>query len=119
MSAMTDETCTFCRIVNDRIGASVVYRDEHVVAFHDIHPVAPTHILIVPVKHIASLNDLQAGDEPLLTSLLSVAQKLARQEKLDRGGYRLVLNTGVDGGQSVFHLHIHLIGGRHMHWPPG
>ena len=88
-------------------------------AFRDIHPQAPTHILIVPNKHVDSLNDLHSEDQELFGRLFSLAAQLARQEKIDQSGYRLVVNTGRDAGQSVFHLHIHLLGGRQMRWPPG
>lgn len=116
---MSIELCVFCRIVNGQSDASVVYRDEQVVAFRDIHPVAPIHVLIVTTKHIASLNEVQAEDEKLLMQLLAVARRIAVQEGIDADGYRLVLNSGTNAGQSVFHLHVHLMGGRGMHWPPG
>lgn len=111
--------CIFCQIVNDEISANIVYRDKQVTAFRDIHPVGPTHILIVPNKHIGSLNELQAGDEALIEFMFTVARNLAAQENINQSGYRVVVNTGNDGGQSVSHLHLHLIGGRRMHWPPG
>jgi histidine triad (HIT) family protein len=116
---MYDESCVFCRIVGGGASAAIVHRDEWVVAFRDIRPVAPTHILIVPASHIASLSELKAEDEALWGRLFSVAHDLAVQEKVDSAGYRVVVNTGSDAGQTVFHLHLHLIGGRRMHWPPG
>ncbi len=116
---MPRAACPFCQIINTQSSASVVYRDEQVVAFRDIHPVAPVHILIVPIKHVNSLNDLEDGDSPLLMELFSAARKVAVQLGIDGDGYRLVLNTGANAGQSVFHLHVHLLGGRRMHWPPG
>jgi histidine triad (HIT) family protein len=115
---MTD-TCIFCRIVSNEAKATVVYRDEQVTAFRDIHPVAPTHILIVPNRHIESVNALEAGDEQLMGHLIRMAGKLAKEEGIDKGGYRLITNTGADGGQTVFHLHLHLIGGQRMRHPRG
>lgn len=112
-------TCVFCQIISGGTNADIVHRDERVLAFRDIRPVAPLHLLIIPRRHIASLNELQSEDEALLGELFSVARKLAIQEELDRSGYRLVLNTGANAGQTVFHLHLHLLGGRIMHWPPG
>ena len=109
----------FCRIVAGQAGATILYRDERVVAFRDIHPVAPTHILIVPSGHISSLNDLGGPDEPLLGHMLGVAHELAVREKVDGSGYRIVINTGPEAGQSVSHLHLHLLAGRRMQWPPG
>jgi histidine triad (HIT) family protein len=96
-----------------------VHRDAQVIAFRDAHPVAPVHILIVPVRHVASLNELHSEDDELLGRLFTVARAIALQEEVDQGGYRLVLNTGPDAGQSVFHVHLHLLGGRPMRWPPG
>ncbi len=116
---MTNELCVFCRIVAGQSPASIIYRDAQVVAFRDVRPVAPTHILIVPTQHIGSLDQVEGGDEELLSALLVTARKLAAQEGVDKGGYRLVLNTGANAGQSVFHLHLHLMGGRALHWPPG
>jgi len=115
---MTD-TCIFCKIVSNEAKATVVYRDEQVTAFRDIHPVAPTHILIVPNRHIESVNALEAEDEQLMGHLVRTAGKLAKEEGIDRSGYRLITNTGVDGGQTVFHLHLHLIGGQRMRHPMG
>jgi len=115
---MTD-TCIFCRIVSDEAKAAIVYRDEQVTAFRDIHPVAPTHILIVPNKHIESVNTLKGDDEQLIGHLFTTAGKLAQEEGIEKGGYRLITNTGIDGGQTVFHLHLHLIGGHRMRHPMG
>ena len=115
---MTD-TCIFCKIVSNEAKTSIVYRDEQVTAFRDIHPVAPTHILIVPNKHIESVNTLEAGDEQLIGHLFTTAGKLAKEEGIEKGGYRLIANTGIDGGQTVFHLHLHLIGGQRMRHPMG
>jgi histidine triad (HIT) family protein len=115
---MTD-SCIFCKIVSDEARATIVYRDDQVTAFRDIHPVAPTHILIVPNKHIESVNALESGDEQLVGHLFTVAGQLAKEEGVDKGGYRLISNTGIDGGQTVFHLHLHLIGGQRMRHPMG
>ncbi len=106
-------------MIENKAAVDAVYRDVRVFAFRDIHPVAPTHILIVPIRHIASVNEMQSGDAKLLGELIFVGQRLALQENIADSGFRLILNTGPDGGQTVFHLHLHLIGGRRMHWPPG
>ena len=106
------KNCIFCKIVANEAKATIVYRDEQVTAFRDIHPVAPTHILIVPNRHIDSVGTLEAGDEPLVGHLFIVARKLAEQEGISQGGYHLITNTGLNGGQTVFHLHLHLMAGR-------
>jgi histidine triad (HIT) family protein len=113
------ESCVFCRIVRGQATATIVYRDELVVAFRDIHQAAPTHILIVPIGHISSLNDLGQPDEPLLGHMIRMAHELAVRENVDGSGYRIVINTGPEAGQSVSHLHLHLLAGRRMQWPPG
>ena len=115
---MTD-SCIFCKIVSEEAKASIVYRDEQVTAFRDIHPVAPTHILIVPNKHIESVGALEVEDEPLMGHLFTVARKLAEEDGISKGGYRLITNTGPNGGQTMFHLHVHLIGGHRMRYPMG
>lgn len=115
---MTD-TCIFCKIISGEIPGTIVFRDEQVTAFRDINPVAPTHILIVPNRHIDSVGTLDASDEPLMGYLFTVARQLAEKEGIDKGGYRLISNTGSDGGQTVFHLHVHLIGGQRMTHPMG
>ncbi len=116
---MSARPCIFCQIIRKEAVASIVYHDDQVTAFRDIRPVASVHILITPNQHIESLNQLQAGDAALIEHLFSVARELAIQEKVAQTGYRMVINTGPDGGQTVSHLHLHLIGGRRMHWPPG
>jgi len=113
------ESCVFCKIISGEAKAAIIYRDEKATAFRDMHPVAPTHILIVPNRHIESVNTLAPEDEGLLGYLFTVARKLAEQEGISKGGYRLITNTGADGGQSVFHLHLHLIGGQRMRHPMG
>lgn len=116
---MTDTDCIFCKIVAGEIPSTQVYRDEQVTAFRDINPAAPVHVLIVPNRHIASVNDLTAEDEPLIGHLFSVAKQIAAEEGIAESGYRLIINTGPDGGQVVFHLHLHLLGGHRMKHPMG
>jgi len=111
--------CIFCKIIAGKAPGRIIYRDDQVTAFHDIHPVGPTHVLIVPNRHIASANDLTVEDEPLMGHLITVARQLARQEGVNQSGYRLILNTGPNSGQAVFHLHLHLIGGQRMRFPMG
>lgn len=111
--------CVFCEIVAGQAPADRLYDDERVTAFRDRRPVAPVHVLIVPNRHIASVNELEEADEPLVGHLFTVARRLAGQEGIERSGYRLILNTGPDSGQAVFHLHLHLIGGRRMRFPMG
>lgn len=113
------DDCIFCKIVKGEMEATILYRDEQVTAFRDIRPVAPTHILVVPNKHIASVNDVSLEDEPLLGHLFTTAQKIASQEGISTDGYRLIVNTGAHGGQIVFHLHMHLMGGQRMRHPIG
>jgi histidine triad (HIT) family protein len=110
---MTD--CIFCKIIAGNSPSQMLYQDELVSAFRDNRPAAPVHVLVVPNKHIASVNDLTPEDEALMGHLFFVARQLARQENVDRRGYRLVINTGPQGGQVVYHLHLHLLGGRQMH----
>jgi len=110
--------CVFCRIVRGEAPARIIYQDEEVTAFHDLHPQAPVHILIVPNRHIVGVAQVEAGDEPLLGKLFSVARRLAEEQEIVEG-YRLVINNGRGAGQSVFHLHVHLLGGRRLGWPPG
>ncbi len=111
-------SCLFCKIVDGSIPSTAVYQDEHCYAFADIHPQAPVHVLVVPREHIASLADANEGDRALLGHLMWAAAEIARAKGLPRG-YRVVANTGADGGQTVNHLHLHLLGGRPLTWPPG
>lgn len=110
--------CLFCKIVAGQIPSKKVFEDEAVFAFHDIDPKAPKHILVIPKKHLASLADAQSADEALLGHILTTAAAIARDHGLGKG-YRVVISTGPEGGQTVDHLHLHLLGGRQMHWPPG
>lgn len=112
-------TCIFCRIIAGQAPATILYQDDLATAFRDIHPVAPIHILVVPNKHLASVNDLTVEDEPLMGHLITVARQVARQQGIDQSGYRLIINTGPDSGQLVYHLHLHLIGGQRMRFPMG
>jgi histidine triad (HIT) family protein len=116
---MTTTDCIFCKIITGEIPSTQVYADEQVTAFRDINPVAPTHVLIIPNRHIASVNDLTADDEQLTGYLFTVAQQIAQQEGIAESGYRLIINTGPDGRQEVFHIHLHLIGGQRMRHPMG
>jgi histidine triad (HIT) family protein len=109
--------CLFCRIVRREIPAKIVREDEHTLAFRDIDPKAPTHILVVPKTHVASLAD--ADDPAALGRLLMVAAQIAKAEGIATSGYRTVINSGADAGQTVHHLHVHVLGGRQMTWPPG
>ncbi len=111
-------SCIFCRIAAGELPATIVYRSDDVIAFRDVHPQAPTHILVIPTRHIVSIAETQDSDNELLGRLIAVARQVAKAEKLE-AGYRLVVNNGTQAGQSVFHLHVHLLGGRAMHWPPG
>jgi histidine triad (HIT) family protein len=111
------ESCLFCRIVRREIPAKVIHEDEHTLAFRDIDPRAPTHVLVIPKVHVASLNE--AGDLALAGRLLLAAKQVAAAEGISEEGYRIVVNTGTNGGQTVSHLHLHLLGGRRLTWPPG
>jgi histidine triad (HIT) family protein len=110
-------SCLFCKVAAGEIPATVVKRADGFLAFQDINPQAPTHLLVIPIEHIASLDE--AADAHLLGKMLVFARDLARERGLARPGYRVVVNTNADGGQTVFHLHLHLLGGRPMQWPPG
>ena len=111
--------CIFCKIINGEIPSTNVFRDEQVTAFRDLNPAAPTHILIVPNKHIDSVNVLASEDEQLIGHLFTTARQLAAQEGIAEGGYRLIINTNVHAGQTVFHVHLHLLGGAPMKHPMG
>ncbi len=109
----------FTKIIAKEIRANIVYEDDRALAFRDVNPKAPTHILIVPKKNITRISEATAADEPIIGHLLTVAAEIARQEGIDDTGYRLVINKGRDAGESVPHLHVHLLGGRALAWPPG
>ena len=111
--------CLFCRIAKKEIPASLVHEDDELVAFNDINPQAPMHVLIVPRRHIATLNDLQPGDDALIGRMLRVAADLARRQGHAERGYRTLLNCNREAGQTVFHIHLHLLAGRGLGWPPG
>jgi len=114
-----DPNCLFCKIVDRKIPAKLVHSDETVTAFEDINPQAPTHILVVPNKHISDIQSMNEGDRELIGNLFFVARNIAETQRLEKGGYRLVINNGRDAGQAVFHIHLHLLSGRAFAWPPG
>jgi len=116
---MSQKDCLFCKIVDGNLPADIVYENDMLVAFRDINAKAPTHILLIPRRHIATMNDLQNGDESLAGELFLTAAKIAADEGLADDGYRVVMNCNEAAGQSVFHIHLHLMGGRTMSWPPG
>lgn len=116
---MAEQDCLFCKIAAGRIPAGVVYEDDLTLAFRDINPQAPVHVLVIPRAHVASLDEAADADEALMGRLLLAAARVARQEGLAEGGYRTVINTGAGAGQSVFHIHLHVLGGRPLSWPPG
>jgi len=112
-------TCLFCRIIAGEIPASIVYQDERLVAFNDIHPQAPTHVLVVPREHIATLNELDPAHDALMGEMVRRAATIASDRGHAARGYRSVFNCNADAGQTVFHVHLHLLGGRSLGWPPG
>jgi len=116
---VSDSDCLFCKVAAGEIPATIVYEDEHLVAFRDIDPKAPVHLLVIPRRHVASLDDAADEDGPMLGDILLAARDLARREGIAADGYRALLNVGADGGQTVHHLHLHLLGGRGLGWPPG
>ena len=111
--------CLFCKIAAKEIPASIVYEDDHVVAFNDINPQGPTHVLVIPRRHIATLNELGPGDDQMVGELVRRAAAIAKERGISAGGFRTVFNTNRDAGQTVFHIHLHLVGGRSFTWPPG
>jgi histidine triad (HIT) family protein len=113
------DNCLFCRIIARQAPAKVVYEDDLVVAIEDAHPQAPVHLLVIPRQHLPSLKEATREHEPLLGRLLTVAAQLARERGLESKGYRAVINSGSLAGQSIFHLHVHILGGRVFRWPPG
>lgn len=111
--------CIFCQIASGQVASEIVYQDDDIVAFNDINPEAPIHILIIPRKHLASLNEATLEDAALIGKVILTASKLAKEREVEESGYRLVANTGPQAGQTVKHLHFHLLAGRHFSWPPG
>jgi histidine triad (HIT) family protein len=111
--------CIFCRIIEKKIPSTIVYEDDLATAFEDVNPQAPVHTLVVPKKHIADIHSMTEGDKELVGHLFLVAKKIASDKGLDTRGYRMVINNGAGAGQSVFHIHLHLLSGRHFSWPPG
>jgi histidine triad (HIT) family protein len=116
---MSENDCLFCKIVDGNLSADIVYENDSLIAFRDINPKAPTHILLIPRSHIATMNDLEDGDKALVGELFVAAARIAADEGLADDGYRVVMNCNAAAGQSVFHIHLHLMGGRLMTWPPG
>ncbi len=112
-------SCIFCRIIDGELAGDIVYEDADVLAFRDINPQAPHHILVIPRKHVATVNGFEPADAELIGKLVLAAQSVAAEIGVAEEGYRLVLNCGRDAGQTVFHVHLHLLAGRSMHWPPG
>jgi histidine triad (HIT) family protein len=113
------DECVFCQIVEGTIPASIVYRDDEVVVFQDIKPVAPVHLLIIPTQHINSIRDIDDSNAGVLKTLVSTANRVAKEKGVYDAGFRININAGPNGGQTVYHLHLHLLGGRFMTWPPG
>ena len=111
--------CLFCKIINREIPGVIVYEDQRVLAFNDINPQAPTHVLVVPKRHIATLNEIGVEDDQIVGELVRRAAAIAGERGIAAGGFRTVFNTNRDAGQTVFHIHLHLLGGRSMQWPPG
>ena len=111
--------CLFCRIVRREIPGTIVFEDDEMLAFEDITPQAPTHVLVIPKRHIESLNVLEAGDDRIVGAIVRRAAAIAKERGISAGGYRTVFNTNRDAGQTVFHIHLHLLGGRSLTWPPG
>jgi len=116
---MAEPDCLFCEIIAGEIQAELIHQDERCVVIRDVNPQAPTHLLVIPRDHIESLDEASQKDEAMLGHLLRVAARVANDEGISEAGYRTVINTGAGAGQSVFHLHVHVLGGRPMHWPPG
>ncbi|MDJ0907297.1 MAG: histidine triad nucleotide-binding protein [Woeseiaceae bacterium] len=113
------EDCLFCKIVDGDVPADIVYESDSALAFRDISPQAPTHVLVIPRKHISTINDLDEFDRQLVGDLFMAAKQIAAQEGIDESGYRAVMNCNKGAGQSVFHIHLHVLGGRGLSWPPG
>lgn len=115
---MSDD-CLFCKLIRGEIQSKMVFEDDRICAFHDINPIAPTHILVIPKKHITTVACVEPEDADLMGLLILKANQIAEEQGLKEKGFRYVINTGDDGGQSVFHMHLHILGGRKLNWPPG
>ena len=115
----SSDDCLFCKILAGEIPADIIFESDDVIAFRDINPQAPTHALIIPRRHVATINDLEDGDETLLGNLFLAARKIAADEGIADAGYRVAMNCNAAAGQTIFHLHLHLLGGRQLGWPPG
>jgi len=113
------DDCIFCKIAAKEMNADIVFQDDDVIAFRDINPQAPTHVLVIPKRHITNPNDLVEGDDALIGKIVRTGKDIAAKEGLAKNGYRLVFNSGEDAGYSVLHVHLHVLGGRKMEWPPG
>ena len=111
--------CLFCKIIDKEIPSNIVYEDEHVLAFEDLNPQAPVHMLVIPKKHISASLDIQEEDNELIGRMFQAANTIAKEKGIAERGFRTVMNCNSDAGQTVFHIHLHLLGGRAMHWPPG
>lgn len=116
---MSEQDCLFCKILAGEIPADIVYESESAIAFRDISPQAPTHVLVIPRKHISTINDLDEGDRALVGDLYMAAKAIAAEDGIAESGYRAVMNCNEGAGQSVFHIHLHVLGGRGLTWPPG
>jgi len=116
---MSEQDCLFCKVLNGDIPADIVYESDSAIAFRDINPQAPTHVLVIPRKHVATINDLDEEDQEIVGSLYLAAKDIARAEGISDEGYRVVMNCNEGAGQSVFHIHLHVLGGRALSWPPG
>ena len=115
----SDPNCIFCKIIEKKIPSKIVFEDESVIAFEDVNPQAPVHILVVPKKHIPEIHSMTGEDRELVGHLFFTAKRIADEKKLDANGYRMVINNGRGAGQTVFHIHLHILSGRHFSWPPG
>ena len=116
---MSNDNCLFCKILNGEIPAEIIYESDTSIAFRDINAKAPTHVLVIPRKHISTINDIEVHDEAVIGSLYTAAREIAAQEGIAEDGYRTVMNCNESAGQMVFHIHLHVLGGRRMDWPPG
>lgn len=119
LKSMRSDKCIFCDIVSGKIQSRKVYEDELTLAFHDINPQAPVHIIVIPKKHISTLLDVKDEDKDIVMSLIQACSRVAKEMNIDEKGFRIVVNTNPQGGQLIYHLHIHLLGGRQLRWPPG